>query len=635
MTIGIAEGADLERLSRLEWLETDGLGNYAAGTVSGINTRRYHGLLVAETRPGAGRRVLCAKLEPTLFVGSVPYELGANQYADTIHPQGYHYLTEFRLDPWPIWLYEVGSAVLEVQVAMLHGVGATVVEYTLLAGDGPANLQLRPLVAGRDIHSTSVENWSFRRQVESHRHRLHMAPYGEGSELAISFPGGSFEPDGVWFYNFIYPRDVERGEPELEDLFNPGLILCTLHPGESTQLGLAAHEIPPEALAHAFESERERREALKKPAGGEPARERLLLSADAYRVSSGQGEAVVAGYPWFGPRWRDALVALPGLTLLAGRAEQGRRLLESAATAVPGALAAEQAGVDEPLWLTWAAQRYLERTGDLQPIQEAVLPVLLAVIEDYDAARYPGIWVDDDGLVCHGGTARPLTWMNAELGAQLATPREGKAVEVNALWHLTLRWCAELQGDDVLADRAAAVRESFATRWWNAQRQYLYDVIDGPTGDDGAVRPNALLAVAVDPELLPDELARAVVEVAADQLVTPLGVRTLAADDPRYRALYEGDARARHEAYHNGPAVPWLLAFYAAAALRWLPDGPTRVAALLDPLLASLYRYGLGHLAELHDGDGDQQPRGCFAQAWSLAAAIEIAALVDQGAAKG
>ncbi len=620
------ECRQLDAMLQREWLETDGLGGYASGTVCGINTRRYHGVLVAEAEPGAGRRVLCAQLDETVFLGAGRFELSAHQYADTIHPQGYRYLTSFRLDPWPVWTWQVESAVIEKELVLPHRLGAAVVVYRVLKAAGPVALEVRPLVAGRDYHTTAFENWSFRRQADHIGDTLEMAPY-QGAPIALTFPRGTYQGDGFWFYNFHYSAESELGPTGHEDLFNPGLIVYTVHEGEQATLivGTEPHQGLDTGLL--LEQERDRRAELVAASGNGSLRGRLALAADAFLVHRQGRTAVMAGYPWFEERQRDTLAALPGLCLATGRVGTARALLESAAEAI-GAGDGEPDRVEAELWLSWAASRYLAETADEGFAHDVIRPALTAAVARWRGGRASGARVDGDGLVALAHDGMPLTWMDAWLGGQVFTPRRGKPVEVNALWYACLTLLAKLGEDEACA--AAAVRSAFLARFWSPELGYLLDVVDGPEGDDGALRPNQLLAVSLTDDLVPDEVARAVVESVTSHLLTPYGPRSL---DPRhsgYRGRYQGGRGERDAAYHQGTVWPWLLGPLADAILRCDPAGRERVARLLEPFDDHLADYGLGHVAQLFDGDPPQGSRGCIAHAWATAELLRIARRVGE-----
>lgn len=623
---------DPEQAQRLEWLETDGLGSYASSTVSVIRTRRYHGLLIAESRPDHGRRLLCAELETTVFVSGQRFPLNAHQYADTIHPAGYLYLEEFRLDPWPVWRYRIQEVLLKREVVMLHGLRTTLVSYTLLEAPSAVPLEVRPLLAGRDLHSTAIENWSFRRQSRTSRHRLQMAPYGAGSELALSFPGGRDEGDGFWYYSFVYLRDRERGLDDHEDLFSPGLIQYTLHPGEQAVLALGPAPLDQNQLELALDAERERRATLVVPDAPNDFSAALSRAADHYLVSDAAGPLVLAGYPWFEPRVRDTLLCIPGLALARNRLDLAAALLKSASQRLSAGLENWVYGVDEPLWLAPAAEDYLAAGGDPQVVCDDILPTLEQVTEAYRAGHCPGVAVAADGLVAHGGLDRPLTWMNAALSGWAVTPREGKAIEVNALWYAVQRL---LERFDRGTGVAGEIRAQFEARYWSPELGYLFDAIDTPFGTDGSLRPNQVLALSVAPELVSTEVARAVVAKVEQELLTPFGLRTLAPWNLNYHGRYRGGPSERDQAYHQGSVWPWLLAPYARLLLRLEPDALVRVGGLTAAFPAELETGCLGQIPELYDGDAPHAAGGCPAQAVSTAALLEIGWLARGGQHRG
>ncbi len=625
MNLGPEVCRSLDEMLRREWLETDGLGNFASGTVSGINTRRYHGLLTAEGDAAFGRRLLCAKVEEALFGGSRRYELSANQYADTVHPQGYRYLDSFRLDPWPVWTWRLDCAVVEKHVLMPHETAATLVVYRIVSADGPVALEVRPLVAGRDYHSTAFENWSFRRQADSYDSTLEMMPYDEGSRVCFRFPRGAFQGDGFWFYNFVYAAETARGLDDREDLFNPGLIMYKLHEGDTAALLIGSAPLPEFDAALIMAEERARRAAVvaHDPPGSLTGA--LALAADAFRIMRGGRPTIIAGYPWFEVRQREVYLAMPGLALGTGELAQARDLLAAGA----GHLGApplygdrEAVGADVPLWYAWAARHYLQASADTEFGQQVLRPALAGYLARVLDGAVPGVRLADDGLLATSLPGTPLTWMDGWLGDWVVTPREGKAVEINALWYLLLRFLEELGQPE--ADAAAQAQASFRARFWSAERGWLLDVVDGPEGDDAALRPNQILAVSLHDDLLSDDLARSVTDTVGARLLTPYGLRTLAPEDSRYHGRYEGGPRQRDEAYHQGTVWTWLLGPYGDAVLRCYPDGQQRVAKLLEPFSAHLADYGLGQIAQLFDGDAPHEPRGGVAHASSVAALLRL-----------
>jgi len=615
--------ADLNRLMRLEWLETNGLGDYASSTVSGINTRRHHGLFVAGPPGSAACRLLCAKVDESVFIDGQRHELAANEYQGAFHPQGYRFLVDFEPWPWPTWTYAIEGVRIEKQVLMLHGRRACLVGYRLLGHDDLVGLELRPLLAGRDCQSLMIENWNFRRQASVHDRRLEMTPYDAASRVVLAHPQATFGGDGFWFFNFVYRADEGWPAGELEDLFSPGAMVSTLRPNATLWTIIGPEEPGEVDPREAAAAERARREQLRE-SGGSALRRRLLTAADAFRIETPAGPEIVAGYPWRGPRLRDGLMALPGLTIAAGRPALARPRLAAVGAELrqprhPDAAAAYT--VDGPLWFALAAGRYLDATGDEAFGQGVVRPALAAWLQRLAAGPLPGIWVEPDGLLAQGLPDRSLTWMDAATAGGPSTPRRGKAVELNALWHALLSLLERL--GEVTEPNATQVAEAVRARFWDPARGYLLDVADGPDGDDAACRPNQLLAVTCDPSLLPDEIAAGIVAVVTQRLLTPFGLRSLAADEGGY---------CGHEtlgAEHQGTVWPWLLGPYADALRRVAPDAESRLSELLQPLAGQLDELCLGQLAERFDGDAPHAPHGCFATALSVAALLPITALPD------
>ncbi len=667
---------DFGRATTKEWLETNGLGGYASSTIIGANTRRYHGLLVAAAMPPAGRTVLLSKLEETMAVRDVEYDLSCNQYPGAVHPQGYQYLREFRLDPFPTFVYELGEGRLirlEKTVAMCRGSDLVIVRYRVLEAPGTASLIVRPLVNCRDHHHLMEECPQFDTSVEvsGARDRVSMKPYQQGPELHIFLHGAYFESWGYWYHNFEYVVEAERGLDFREDQYSPGFFTCALEPGETQYLVASTNllgEIDPGEM---IEKERERRAQLlgaaaggdEGPAGGRGrgsagpvARARrdrrfapeglraLVLAADAFLVRRREerderaGHGIMAGYHWFEEWGRDAMISLPGLTLVTERYDAARSVLRAFAgrcdkgmipNRIPDAAGeAEYNTVDATLWMFWATHKYLEYTGDRGFVVDEMLPVLLDVIAWHARGTRYGIEVDGDGLVKAGEPGTQLTWMDAKVGDWVVTPREGKPVEVNALWHHALRFVEEL-GEEHDGPSAPQVARAFEARFWDEEAGHLNDVVDGPDGDDASLRPNQILAVSLPYPMLDAERERRVVDAVRRDLLTPYGLRTLSPHDPRYRGRYEGDQLARDGAYHQGTVWPWLLGPFITA---YVKVSPARRAAQeeargwLGEMWQHLREAGIGQVSEVFDGEPPHRPGGCIAQAWSVAEMLRAAA---------
>ncbi len=671
--------ADLDR----EWLLTNGLGGYALGSVCGATTRCYSGLLVAAIRPPAERKVLVAKLDEVVTLGdATTVPLGTNEYADgTIYPRGFERLLSFTLDGQiPTWRLRLSpGTALEKRVWMERGCNLTYVRYRYVAEPGtqPIVLRLSPFCLDRDHHATTREFEGARFSVEAAPNVCTVAasanahPYRLVGGLAASFtpsPAG-----GEWNRHILHRRERERGLPDVEDAFIPGVFSLALAPGEVATLVLTADAALPAALAGlggpdheacvaaALERELRREQDLLAIASladdADPFIAQLVLAADQFLVarpmpgtqdtSAAPGEpgvTVIAGYPWFTDWGRDTMISLPGLTLATGRHAEARGLLRTFARyadqgMIPNRFpdageAPEYNTVDATLWYLVALDRYLRVTDDW-PLLDELFPLVAEVIAWHQRGTRYGIAVDSaDGLLRAGEPGVQLTWMDARVDGWVVTPRRGKPVEINALWYRALAlagdWARRLGRDAAGYDVARqAVATSFASRFWYPAGGYLYDVIDadGEQGKlDWSLRPNQLLALAVAPELVTDEQARAILAATERTLLTPLGPRTLPPDDPRFVATYRGDRRTRDAAYHQGTVWPWLLGAYADLRLRL---GGTRadLASLLDPFRAHLLQAGLGSISEIADAEAPFTPRGCLAQAWSVAELLRVATM--------
>ncbi len=658
IALGRADCGCFERAIRREWLVTNGLGGYAAGTVGGINTRRYHGLLVTARQPPRQRMLVLAKVDTWAACGAERYPLFANEFGDgTIDPHGYRYLESFRLeDLIPVWEYALADARLEQRIWMVHGHDTVHVSYTLVRATRPLALTATPLVAGRDFHA----------HVRGGREMASGAIAGgvsvdtgtDTGPCRIVVDHGRFHQRPEWYWNFKHRVEERRGLDSSEDLFAPGYFVCELEPGATVTLTCSLEESAATGGAFSLATER-RRQAHLVPAWAAAAPgwvQRLTLAADQFVVGSvragdaaptpgpaAPGSTVIAGYPWFGDWGRDTMIALPGLTLTTGRHALAAAILRTFRRTIdrgmlPNRLpereheVLEYNTVDAALWYVHAIHQYLRHSGDLALVEE-LFPALVEVVEWHRRGTRHGIRVDaQDGLLCAGEPGVQLTWMDAMIGDWVVTPRIGKPVEVNALWHNALRVMAELAarlGDAVAgagyraaADRTAA---SFRRRFWYPAGGYLYDVIDGPEGEpeadgtrcDRRLRPNQLFAVSLPFPLLNEGQAQAVVDVCARRLWTSYGMRSLADSDPDYVGRYRGGPLERDAAYHRGTVWGWLLGAFACAHYRVYRDPAAR--DLLAPMGQHLADAGVGSISEIFDADPPHTPRGCFAQAWSVA----------------
>jgi len=625
--IDAARCSDFETSSRLEWLETNGTGAFAMGTVAGVNTRRYHGLLVATLRPPVARVVTLARLEEDVVLGGERVALSTDQFPGAVSPQGYRNLVEFRLDPFPVWRFSVAGATVIRSLFLVPERQAVVLRYD---ADRPCRLEARPFLACRDYHSLGHETAEAAPEAVGRPDGVDLRLYRDRPGVRLFFQDGWFAASGQWYRNFEYLAELDRGLDFREDLYTPGVLGFDLVPGE------------PRYVVAALDGERAVDPALCEAAvrAQRAGRSRLDLAADQFIVRRAGGRpTIIAGYPWFTDWGRDTMISLPGLLVARGRLDEAWEIVEGFLEHLDRGLIPnrfpddgerpEYNTVDGTLWLfqaVWALEA--ARPG----FAGQFFPKALEILEWHRRGTHYGIRVDEaDGLLSAGGVGDQLTWMDAKVGDWVVTPRHGKAVEINALWINALRMTAEWAAG--LGERKEAVRlrreaaraeRSFRARFWNPARGCLYDRI-GPEGPDERVRPNQLFAASLRFPVVTKAQARRIVAVAAAELLTPYGLRTLSPGDPEFKPRYEGDPWHRDGAYHQGTVWPWLLGPYISAYL--YAHGRAAVAhcrELAAGLVGELERGGLGSLAEVYDGAAPHRAGGCPAQAWSVAELIRV-----------
>lgn len=639
---GTKPGFDLQA----EWLETDGLGGYASGTVSGERTRRYHALLLTATEPPGRRVVLVNGFDAWVTTPSGRYAISSQRYPqDAIFPDGASRIEEFEPSIWPLWTFRLEDDTrVEQEIFIPHGLPAVVVLWRLREPAEGVTLAVRPFLSGRDYHSLHHENSAFDFGAEVDGQRTTWRPYACHPKI-VSYSNGTYSHGPDWFRNFMYDAERDRGLEFLEDLASPGSLTWDLSKGDAVWILSAGREIEGigttagriAATASLFcEAEDARRAKFKSD---------LDRSADAYIVARGKGKTIIAGYPWFTDWGRDTFIALRGLCLASGRLDVASSILMQWAEFVSegmlpnrfpdGDEAPEYNSVDASLWFIVAAHDYLEEAGKnprakLKKKRETLGKAIEAILEGYSKGTRFGIRADDDGLLRAGEAGVALTWMDAVLDGIPVTPRMGKPVEVQALWINALRIGASFDPKwEQLCEKA---KRAFRGRFWNEGKGCLYDVVDadhesGKTDD--RFRPNQIFAIGGLPfPLIEGERARRVVDEVEKRLWTPMGLRTLAPDEPGYRGLYGGTPRDRDERYHMGTAWPWLAGAFIEAWVR--SRGGTDAAKdeararFFDPMKAQLGRPGLGHFSEIADGDPPHDPKGCPFQAWSLGELIRL-----------
>jgi predicted glycogen debranching enzyme len=639
-------GADvcrnLDVAAQREWLETNGLGGFASSTITGLNTRRYHGLLCAALPPPAQRYLLLSKLEETLVVDGKRYDLAVNTYPGAVHPTGYELQTSFRRDPYPAFTWTAEDVELTKTVFLVHGSDTAVVEYFLRA-QGPAakrdvKLEVRPLLAYRGFHELTRRNDFFRTKYETSAGRVTMRPYDTLPSLHISHDAVRVEETGHWYFNFEYRQERLRGLDYTEDLFQPFVLHFDLNarPQAAVLASLDAQDIASVPQLRAAETER------RKAAGGG-----LAVAADQFIVKRGRRHSIIAGYPWFADWGRDTMIALRGLTLCTARSSIAREILEEFADWMRDGLLPnrfpdkgeqpEYNSVDSALWYFEAVRAYVDVTKDHNWLYDRIYGILTEIVNAYIRGTRYGVKLDTDGLLRAGEPGVALTWMDARLDGVPVTPRIGKPVEIQAFWYNALRIMetfAAWQDDgrkSFYGALAESTRAAFQTRFWNGSLGCLFDVVDaeGAQGgyvNDASIRPNQVFAISLPHKLLETEAALQILEVVERELLTPFGLRTLSPKDPAYRGKFEGGVASRDSAYHQGTVWPWLmgpfvLAYFDAHG----QDAAARQRCLhwLSPLKEYRTGEGMNQLPEVFDGDPPHHPGGCPAQAWSLALVIE------------
>ncbi len=647
-----------------EWLETDGLGGFASGTVAGPRTRRYHALLLVATRPPGGRMALVNGLDASVATtpdrgddvggdarGSpgasvdAPVYLSRQHYVpDVIAPAVGAELEAFSRDPWPTWTWDVAPGVrVSQELFVPDGIPAVVLRWRLVDRTPHARLTVRPFLSGRDFHALHHENPAFDFSGTVDGERVGWAPY-PSVPVVTALSNGAYAPEPAWYRGFLYAEERARGLDYVEDLASPGTFRWDLTRGDAlliltSDLARTASEAESAGAASRRLATAERRRRARFASS-------LHRAAAAYVVKRGTGKTIIAGYPWFGDWGRDTLISLRGLCLATGRLADARAILVEWADQVSEGMlpnrfvdqgdAPEFNTVDAALWYVVAAHEYLSAapsSGRATPTRrdrERLAAACLAIVSGYARGTRYGIRLDDDGLLAAGEPGVQLTWMDAKVGDWVVTPRIGKPVEIEALWLNALKIVSTW--DSSWSKPAERGLRAFAARFWNPELGWLNDVVDTdhvPGTFDPSLRPNQIFAVGGLPfPILAGKQARRVVDSVQSALWTPLGLRSLAPQDPRYVPRYEGGVRERDGAYHQGTVWPWLIGPFADAWLR--VHGDTADArrqarrCFLDPILAHLEVAGLGHVSEIADGDPPHTTRGCPFQAWSVAEALRL-----------
>jgi predicted glycogen debranching enzyme len=646
---------DLEIAESREWLVSNGLGGYASGTVAGTATRRYHGLLMASLQPPVQRTMLVNGIDESVRYFENTFSLATNRWmSGFVSPRGYLQVESFHLEGTkPVWRYALADALLEKRVWMKQGENTTYVQYSLVRGSSPVELDGKVLVNYRDFHhTTQAKNWQM--TIEPVEYGLRVKAFEGAVPFFLKSSGASWAAENEWYREYFLPAERTRGLDDHEDRLFAGLFQCHLRTGESVTIVFSTEENTSLDGEEARVSQTDQELKLyqvwqgqhAKVSAARPDQEpgwlwQLVPAADQFLVErvfpdQSRGHSIVAGYPWFNDWGRDAMIALPGLTLSAGRPEIARGILRTFSRFVEGGLLPnnfpdgggepEYNTVDATLWFFEALRQYFQTTQDSELIRE-LFPVLVGIVDAHVHGTRFNIRVDPgDALLSAGSPEVQLTWMDAKIGDWVVTPRRGKPVEINALWINALHTMADFastlakprEGYAKLAEKATRYFQKF----WNAERNCCYDVIDTPGGEkDGALRPNQIFAVSLPLSPLEPAQQKAVVATVAEHLLTSHGLRSLGPQEPGYKGKYGGGPRDRDSSYHQGTVWGWLLGPFALAHYRVYKDA-AMAQSFLEPLGRTIYSGGLGTLGEVFGGDAPFPPGGCPAQAWTVAEAF-------------
>ncbi len=633
---------DYEQGRTREWIVTNGLGSYASSTVIGLNTRAYHGLLIASLDPPVRRILFLSKFEERIEAGGREYLLPVNRYPGAIYPQGYTHLEQFRFERYPVFVYRTGNTIIEKSVFMPFEENSTIVTYKVLETDLPIKISVLPIINYRDYHGRTHEDprWNFTQTLNPKGVEIRAFP--GATTLYLQSDIAPYATTGSWYKNFIYEAEAERGLEDREDQYNPGYFSTRLDQG--SQFSIIASLLKRETFSPEGLRYREMlrlRSILGRLPQSDPFYLTLANAADTFivRRKSTNAKTIIAGYHWFADWGRDSMISLPGLTLVTKREEEAKEIIRTFLSYLSEGLipnifpesgsieSLEYNSIDAPLWLINSCFRLYSETRAMEFISE-VYPKLNEIIRSYAKGTKHGIRLDSDGLIQGADEKLALTWMDAKIDGIPVTPRRGKPVEISSLWYNALRamevFASQLknQGDqDYFGELASKTKESFNAKFWNERKRCLHDVLADDAGD-GKICPNQIFSIALPFPVLSEEKWRDTLRTVEAELLTPVGLRTLSPFDPNYKGRCAGNPRERDTSYHQGTVWPWLFGSYVSAYVKtYGPDQKTLsfVQQLYAPFKKRLSEAGLGTISEIYDGDPPHYPRGCISQAWSVA----------------
>lgn len=626
---------------QLEWLETNGLGGYACSSVSGANTRKYHGLLIASVTPPVNRMVVVSKLEETIISNNNRFSLSANQYPGAVHPKGYEFLKSFERNMFPVFHYSAGGVEIKKTIAAVHGENTTLVLYEVTKAPNEFTMEFLPLYSCRDFHSLSHKNDSIGQNYLFDNGTFRTMNYQGCPEFFITIPGAEFIEHKTWYYNVEYAVEQYRGLEYAEDLYTHGTFNKKLKSGDRFGVIISTDDPSGRDPFKIFAKEQKRRTQLIKDHESSNTLRRLLLAADQFIVKRGNLNTVVAGYPWFADWGRDTMISLTGLCLVTKRYKEARNILKKFSECLSEGMLPnrftdhgeppEYNTVDATLWFFIAVYKYYTYTKDIDFLT-SLMPKLHEIILWHNKGTRFGIHVDStDELLSAGDDGVQLTWMDAKVGNWVVTPRRGKPVEINALWYNAVKIMAIFQKDtgdeksSVLSEqRAQRIASSFNDTFWNEKIECLYDFVNATYKNDD-VRPNQLYAIGLPFTLLSNDKAQKVLSIVKGHLLTPRGLRSLSPGHKDYHPFYGGDVHSRDSAYHQGTVWSFLTGIYIDSIFTVHgANAKIEASEIITKMTTHLDEACIGSISEIFDGNAPHAPRGCIAQAWGVAEMLRV-----------
>jgi predicted glycogen debranching enzyme len=648
MKLNKSDWRNYEEAIQKEWILTNGLGGFSSSTVIGANARRYHGLLFASFNPPVGRHLMLSKIDESVFIDGAPYNIysfSTGEYKMT----GFNHQQEFSLDPLPKYKYIIKNVVIEKTVTMVHGKNAVALVYRVKNTEHMTKMRLAILTNYRDFHSVSnQEDLDF--NVEHKKDEITINHKDDKHFLKVMTDNGQIKSlYNTWFKSMFYDYERERGLDAFEDHYIPGYIEISVEPWEEKIITIYAEVVNDSGLSSKkcpdglklIQQEEDRIASVQNRIDiDDDFAKRLAKAADDFivRRESTNAKTIVAGYPWFSDWGRDAMISLTGLTLATNRFQNAKQILFTYSKYIKDGLIPNMfpdAGseplynsVDAALWFFEAINNYIGYTKDIEFIKMNMYSSMCSIIESFKKGTEFNIFMDDDGLISAGDENTQLTWMDAKVDDWVVTPRQGKAVEINALWYNALKIIEKItksldEDTSEFKKLSAKVRKSFEEKFWNEDTRCLYDVI-GSNFIDSKIRPNQIFALSLSYPVITGDKAECIVHKVWDELYTPLGLRSLADYETGYKSTYTGTRYSRDGAYHQGTVWGYLIGPFITAFLRTYKDKKAYVKEMIEPFKNHLLDGCLGSVAEIFEAEEPHKPKGSFAQAWSIAELLRV-----------